>query len=65
MGTVPPSVVARWRRNRDNLIAIRDRKIAASRDSLDKLKDSHRIEDLELALKTYGAAPEKNAAEKK
>jgi hypothetical protein len=54
MGTVPPTVVARWRRNRDNLMAIRDGRIEVSRDWFDKVIDSHRIQDLELALKTYG-----------
>ena len=54
MGTVPPPVVARWRRNRDNLMAICDRRIEVSRDWFDKVMDSHRIQDLELALKTYG-----------
>jgi hypothetical protein len=65
MGTVPPAVLARWRRNLNNLKAIRDGKLAVPLDSREKVKASHRIEDLELALKTYGAAPEKDAAEKK
>lgn len=53
MGSVPPSVLARWQRNLDNLQRILDGTLAVSRDSLDKVKDSHRVQDLELALKTY------------
>ncbi len=53
MGSVPPSVIARWQRNLDNLKRILDGSLGVSRDSLDKVKDSHRVQDLELALKTY------------
>ncbi len=53
------SVIARWQRNLDNLKRILDGSIAVSRDSLAKVKDSHRIQDLELALKTYGGAEKK------
>ena len=59
MGNVPSSVIARWQRNLDNLKRILDGSIAVSRDSLDKVKDSHRIQDLELALKTYSGGAEK------
>jgi len=59
MGSVPPPVIARWQRNLDNLKRILDGSIAVSRDSLAKAKDSHRIQDLELALKTYGSGAEK------
>ena len=59
MGSVPLSVIARWQRNLDNLKRILDGSIAVSRDSLDKVKDSHRIQDLELALKTYSGGAEK------
>jgi hypothetical protein len=59
MATVPLAVLARWQRNLDNLRRILDGSIAVSRDSLDKVKDSHRIQDLELALKTYGGAEKK------
>ena len=58
VGSVPPSVIARWRRNLDNLKRILDGSIAVSRDSLDKVKDSHRVQDLELALKTYSGGAE-------
>jgi hypothetical protein len=59
MGSVPPSVIARWQRNLDNLKQILDGSIAVSRDSLDKVKDSHRVQDLGLALKTYNGGAEK------
>jgi hypothetical protein len=59
MGNVPPSVIERWQRNLDNLKRILDGSIAVSRDSLDKVKDSHRVQDLELALKTYSGNAEK------
>jgi len=59
MGSVPSSVIARWQRNLDNLKGILDGSIAVSRDSLAKLEDSHRIQDLELALKTYGGGADK------
>jgi len=59
MGSVPLSVIARWQRNLDNLKRILDGSIAVSRDSLDKVKDSHRVQDLELALKTYSGGAEK------
>jgi hypothetical protein len=59
MGSVPPSVIARWQHNLDNLKGILDGSIAVSRDSLDKVKDSHRVQDLELALKTYSSGTEK------
>ncbi len=59
MGSVPPSVIARWQRNLDNLKRILDGSLAVSRDSLDKVKDSHRVQDLELALKTYSGSAEK------
>jgi hypothetical protein len=59
MGNVAPSVIARWQRNLDNLKRILDGSLAVSRDSLDKVKDSHRVQDLELALKTYSGSAEK------
>jgi hypothetical protein len=55
LGNIPPQVIARWRRNLVNLRGIVDGSVAVTRDSLAKVKDSHRVEDLELALKTYGA----------
>jgi len=58
MGSVPPSVIARWQRNLDNLKRILDGSFTVSRDSFDKVKDSHRIQDLELALKTYSGNTE-------
>jgi len=59
MATVPPAVIARWQRNLDNLRRILDGSLTVSRDSVDKVKDSQRIQDLELALKTYGGAEKK------
>jgi hypothetical protein len=59
MGNVPPSVIARWQRNLDNLRRILDGRLAVPRDSLDKVKDSHRVQDLELALKTYSVGATK------
>ncbi len=59
LGSVPPSVIARWQRNLDNLKRILDGSIAVSHDSLDKVKDSHRVQDLELALKTYSGMEKK------
>jgi hypothetical protein len=59
MGSVPSSAIARWQRNLDNLKRILDGSLAVSRDSLDKIEDSHRVQDLELALKTYSSGAEK------
>ncbi|MGB0045087.1 MAG: hypothetical protein WBP91_18070 [Terriglobales bacterium] len=59
MGRVAASVIARWQRNLDNLKRILDGSLAVSRDSLDKVNDSHRVQDLELALKTYSGSTEK------
>jgi len=53
MGSVPPSVIARWQRNLDKLKRILDGSLAVSHDSLAKVRDSHRVQDLELALKIY------------
>jgi len=61
MGSVPPSVIARWQRNLDNLKRILDGSLAVSHDSLDKVKDSHRVQDLELALKPIAAARRRNS----
>ena len=58
MGGVPPSVIVRWQHNLDNLKRILDGSLAVSRDFLDKVKDSHRVQDLELALKTYSGGAE-------
>jgi len=44
-------VKARWQRNLDNLKAIRDGKIVVSSDAMQKVRNSHRIQDLEQALK--------------
>ena len=43
-------VMARWQRNLDNLKAIRDGKIVVSTDDAQKVRNSHRIQDLEQAL---------------
>jgi len=58
MGSVPSAVIARWQRNLDNLKRILDGSLAVSRDSFDKVKDSHRVQDVELALKTYNRGAE-------
>jgi hypothetical protein len=58
MGSVPLSVIARWQRNLDNLRRIANGSLVVSRDSLDKVKGSHRVQDLELALKTYTSSAE-------
>jgi hypothetical protein len=55
MGDVPASVVARWRLNRDNLTAILAGTIKVSEDSLSKVKDSNRVQELERALQLYGS----------
>lgn len=51
---VPPGVLARWRRNAGWLRAIREGKVSVSPDSLLKVRDSHRIQDLEQALEASG-----------
>jgi hypothetical protein len=53
MGDVPPSVVARWHRNQENLKGILDGSIPVARDSLNRARDSHRVQNLDVALKTY------------
>lgn len=58
MGSMTPPVIARWQRNLDNLKRILDGSLAVSRDSLQKVKDSHRVQELELALKTYSGGAE-------
>ena len=58
IGSVPASVIARWQRNLDNLKRILEGSLHVPRDSLDKVKDSHRVQDLELALKTYSGGAE-------
>jgi hypothetical protein len=47
---VPGQVVARWQRNLTNLKAIRDGRIVVSNDAMLKVRNSHRIQDLEQAL---------------
>jgi len=59
MGTVPGAVVARWQLNHDHLTAILAGKIQVSADALSKLNDSNRVQELERALKVYGAEPAK------
>jgi len=48
-------VIARWRRNLENLKAIRDGKLNVSADSALKVKDSKRIANLEEAISVYAA----------
>jgi len=52
---MPAPVIARWQRNLENLRRILDGSVAVTRDSLDKVKESHRIQDLEQALKIYAS----------
>jgi len=47
---VPAQVLARWQRNLNNLKAIRDGRLAVSDDAMLKVRNSHRIQDLEQAL---------------
>jgi hypothetical protein len=54
-GTVPPEVIARWERNYDNLHAILSGSVPASKDSVNKLRHSHRVRDLEQVIQTYKA----------
>ena len=58
MGTVSPSVIARWQRNLENLNRILAGSLVVSHDDLNKVKDSHRVQDLQLALKTYAGSVE-------
>jgi hypothetical protein len=46
----PPQVVARWQRNLNNLKAIHDGRIVVSDDAMQKVRNSHRIQDLEQVL---------------
>ncbi len=43
-------VLERWQRNLKNLKLIREGKIQVNEDDYQKLINSHRIEDLELAI---------------
>lgn len=43
-------VMERWKRNLENLMLIRDKKIPATDDNYQKLINSRRIQDLELAI---------------
>lgn len=52
-GAVPASVRARWARNLENLRALQEGRIPATADDLAKVKDSHRIQDLEEVLGAY------------
>ncbi len=58
-GSVPPAVVARWQRNLANLRGILGGSIRVSRDSLEKVRDSHRVQDLEQAIAMYRDATTK------
>ena len=50
-GTIPPPVVTRWQRNRDNLRAILAEELPATADQLLKVKQSRRVADLEEAIR--------------
>jgi hypothetical protein len=52
---VPEEVTARWRRNLENLKAIRDGRLKVSTDNQLKVKQSHRIADLEEAIAVYSS----------
>jgi hypothetical protein len=54
---VPDVVLARWRRNLRHLRAIRDGKLAVPEDQARKVRNSHRIQDLEQALQSAAATP--------
>ncbi|WP_306590237.1 hypothetical protein [Geothrix sp. 21YS21S-4] len=55
---VPAAVRARWQRNLDNLKAIQAGKLSVSDDSLRKVKNSRRIQDLEKVIQaTVPVAP--------
>jgi hypothetical protein len=58
MGSVPPSVIARWQRNLKNLNRILAGSLVVTHDDLNKARDSHRVQDLQLALKTYTGSVE-------
>jgi len=47
---VPDAVLKRWRRNLENLKLIRDRKIPVTDDYYQKIANSRRIQELELAI---------------
>lgn len=49
-----PTVLTRWRRNLENLRAIRNGHLKVTRDSIEKVIDSNRIANLEEALTVYG-----------
>ncbi|HEV2400467.1 MAG TPA: hypothetical protein VGS27_26245 [Candidatus Sulfotelmatobacter sp.] len=53
MGTVPGSVITRWRANRDNLKGILAGTIKVSNDALSKVKDSNRVQELDRAIAAY------------
>ena len=53
LGTVPPSVLSRWRKNLDALKGILDGRIKVSRDALALVRPSSRVQDLERALAAY------------
>jgi hypothetical protein len=53
LGTVSLDVLARWQRNLENLQAIQEGRVGVSRDALNKVRDSHRVRDLELAIESY------------
>lgn len=57
---VPPAVLTRWQRNLENLRAIRDGRLEATQDDLRKVRNSHRIQDLEQAIQA-GSSPPKTA----
>ena len=48
--TIQNAVLDRWKRNRENLILIRDQKIPATLDNYQKVVNSRRIENLEEAI---------------
>lgn len=53
LGTMPPAVVARWRRNLSNLQAIMDGTVAVSSDMRAKAKDTDRAPQLRSEIAIY------------
>lgn len=47
---VPEEVLERWKRNLENLISIRDKKVPATYDNYNKVVNSNRIQDIQKAI---------------
>ena len=53
LGTMPPAVIARWKRNLENLHGIADGKVRVSDDMRAKVKDTHRAPQLSSEIALY------------